>query len=69
MEYLQAMTETLTAPDEVWLNAEKGKGAYDNYTLIRFYRDEGVVVGCKIAGGKVNEIRSWLPLKTKMDSE
>ena len=63
------MTETLTAPDEVWLNAEKGKGAYDNYTLIRFYRDEVVVVCCKIAGGKVNEIRSWFPLKTKMDSE
>ena len=65
VEYLQAMTETLTGPDEIWLNTERGKQTYDNYTLIRYYRDEVVIVCCKIAGGKVNEIRSWFPLETK----
>lgn len=59
------MIETLTVPDKVWLNTEKGKDTYDNYNLIRFYRDEVVVVCCKIAWGKVNEIRSWFPLKQK----
>lgn len=49
MEYLLAMIETLTVPDKVWLNTEKGKDTYDNYNLIRFYRDEVVVVCCKIA--------------------
>ena len=59
------MTETLSDPDEVWINTEKGKSAYDNYTLIRYYRDEVVVVCCKIAGGKVNEVKSWFPLAVK----
>ncbi len=65
VEYLRAMTETLSDPDEVWINTEKGKSAYDNYTLIRYYRDEVVVVCCKIAGGKVNEVKSWFPLAVK----
>lgn len=65
VEYLQAMTETLTAPDEVWLNTERGKSIYDNYTLIRYYRDSVIVVCCKIAGGKVNEVRTWFPLTAK----
>lgn len=63
--YLQAMTETLTDPDEIWINTERGKTVYDNYTLIRYYRDEVIVVCCKIAEGKVNEIRTWFPLTAK----
>lgn len=63
--YLQALPETLIDPDEVWINTEKGKSAYDNYTLIRYYRDEVVVVCCRIIGGTVNEIRSWFPLERK----
>lgn len=65
VEYLQAMTETLIAPDEVWLSTERGKTVYDNYTLIRYYRDEVIVVCCKIVEGKVNEIRTWFPLTAK----
>lgn len=63
--YLQALPETLIDPDEVWINTEKGKSAYDNYTLIQYYRDEVVVVCCRIIGGTVNEIRSWFPLERK----
>ena len=65
VEYLQAMTETLTTPDEVWINTERGKTACENYTMIRYYRDSVVVVCCRIVGGKVNEIRSWFPLVAK----
>ncbi len=65
VDYLQALPETLSDPDEVWINTEKGKSAYDNYTLIRYYRDEVVVVCCRIIGGTVNEVRSWFPLERK----
>ena len=44
---------------------ETGESVYDNYTLIRYYRDSVVVVCCKIAGGKVNEVRTWFPLMAK----
>ncbi|WP_294596282.1 DUF935 family protein [uncultured Rikenella sp.] len=65
VEYLQALPETLNDPDEVWINAERGKSVYDNYTLIRYYRDEVIVVCCKIAGGRINEVRTWFPLAGK----
>lgn len=65
VEYLQAMTETLTTPDEVWLNTERGKAAYENYTMIRYYRDVVIVVCCKIEQGKVNALKTWFPLEMK----
>ena len=65
VEYLQAMAETLTAPDEVWLNTERGKAAYENYTMIRYYQDEVIVVCCKIEQGKVNALKTWFPLEMK----
>lgn len=34
-KYLTALPNALGDPDEVWLNAERGKSVYDNYTAIK----------------------------------
>lgn len=61
--YLTALTDAVKNPSEIWLNSEKpGAGAYDNYTIIKYYRDEVLMVCCRIEGGKVNQVRTWFPL-------
>lgn len=64
--YLQSLPGVLNDPDEIWLNAEYGKKSYDNYTLIKYYSDEIIVINCQITKN-VNTIKSWYPLAKKAD--
>jgi hypothetical protein len=64
--YLDAMKETLDKPDEVWINGLE-TGNFDNFTLIKFYTDEILVVNCRVEGGKVNQVKTWFPLCLKKD--
>lgn len=60
--YLDCVAQVLKNPDEIWLNSEKAGQPYTNYTLVKYYRDEVLVVCCRIENGKTNEIRTWFPL-------
>ena len=65
VEYLDCLSQILKNPDEVWINNERAGKPYDNYTLIKYYRDEVVVVCCRISDGELNTVRTWFPLRMK----
>lgn len=64
-KYLSALPGALRDPDEVWLNAERGKSNYDNYTALKYYADDILVVCCRVNSGTANEVRTWYPLAKK----
>jgi SPP1 gp7 family putative phage head morphogenesis protein len=66
-EYLESLPQTLKAPDEVWINNQRPGAPYDNYTLIKYYQDEVVVVCCRVTKGNVNEVVTWFPLRMKKE--
>ena len=67
VQYLDAMREALHDPDEIWINNENPGQPYNNYTMLKYYRDEIVVACCRIVDGKVNELRTWFPLRMKKE--
>ena len=67
VEYLDCLSQILKNPDEVWINNERAGKPYDNYTLIKYYRDEVVVVCCRISDGELNTVRTWFPLRMKKE--
>lgn len=67
VQYLDAMREALRDPDEIWINNENPGQPYNNYVMLKYYRDEIVVACCRIVDGKVNELRTWFPLRMKKE--
>lgn len=63
--YLESLPQTLKDPDEVWINNQRPGMPYDNYTLIKYYRDDVVVICCRVVDGKVNQVQTWFPLRLK----
>jgi SPP1 gp7 family putative phage head morphogenesis protein len=65
--YLDAMTETLKAPDEVWFNAAT-KGDKDNMISIKYYKDKTLIVVSSVQGNKVYEVNTWYDLTEKKET-
>lgn len=61
VEYLNAMKETLLQPDEIWLNGS----ALNEFRMVKFYKDDALVVIAKVEGGKVNTVQTWFPMAKK----
>jgi len=61
VEYLDAMKETLSTPDEVWVNTLQ-TGSFDNFISMKFYGDQTVVVISRIENGRVSEVKTWFPM-------
>ncbi len=64
---LDAIADVVKTPSEVWLNNEQPGRPYENYTIIKYYTDEIMVVCCRITGGQMNEIRTWYPMRLKRE--
>lgn len=65
--YLDAMIDTVKNPSEIWINDERAGLPYDNYTIIKYYRDEIMVVCCRVIDGKLNQVRTWYPVYMKKE--
>jgi SPP1 gp7 family putative phage head morphogenesis protein len=59
-----AMKETIISPDEIWLNNNMSD-AYDNYNLLKFYKDKVIVVNYKVEGGKLL-LKTWYEMVTDL---
>ena len=58
---LGSIGDVLKSPDEVWLN-NYGTAKFDHYNYIRFYKDKGVNVVCKIENERI-EIKTWFEIR------
>ena len=56
--YLDSIKEIIANPDEVWLN-DYIKGKYDNFILIKYYKDNAIAVICRVNDGKIYEVNTW----------
>lgn len=65
VKYLDALEQALNTPDEIWINDYINEGVFDNYTFIKYYKDEILVVCCRVEKGMVNELKTWFPLTMK----
>lgn len=57
---LNALEETLSMPDEVWLNDYAGE--FDNMCYIKYYQGKAIAVTCSVKEGKVYEVRTWFEI-------
>lgn len=55
------MLDAVTAPDEVWINLNKSN-YFNQFTMIRYYRDVAIVVNASIEKGTVYRIKTWYDL-------
>lgn len=67
MQYLDAMQETLHNPDEIY---GTGSESMDTKTLIKYFKDEIMVVICSVKQGQVGsngvfEVKTWFPMTMK----
>lgn len=58
---LQGMIDTVAAPDEVWINMNKSN-YFNQFTMIRYYKDVAVVVNASIEKGTVYRVKTWYDL-------
>jgi SPP1 gp7 family putative phage head morphogenesis protein len=56
-----ALKETLINPDEIWLN-DDGSSLFDNFSLIRYYKETAVVTNYKVEKGKM-VLKLWEEMK------
>jgi SPP1 gp7 family putative phage head morphogenesis protein len=61
VEYLNSLKDIIANPDEVWLN-DYIKGRYDNFVLIKYYKDYALAAICRVNEGKVYEVNTWFKI-------
>lgn len=59
---LKAMNDTISQPDEVWINGTQGGKELDNLIYIRYYQDKTMVVVGDIQNGNASAVKSWFTL-------
>jgi SPP1 gp7 family putative phage head morphogenesis protein len=65
--YLDALTETVQTPDEVWMNIAT-KGGKDNMISIKYYKDKTIVVVSSIKNNRIYQINTWYDLAEKKET-
>lgn len=58
---LKGMLDTVSAPDEVWINANRSN-YFNQFTMIRYYKDVAVVVNVSIQKGTAYRVKTWFNL-------
>ena len=58
MPYLKSVSETLSTPDEVWINGVKSD-SFDQYVFVKYYSDIAMLVVTKINNGTLYEVITW----------
>ena len=58
---LKGMLDTVSAPDEVWINLNKSN-YFNQFTMIRYYKDVAVVVNVSIEKGTAYRVKTWFDL-------
>jgi hypothetical protein len=59
------MEETLRQPDEVWVN-EHGGRLYDNFVMVKYYRDKAICVVGKVSRGEYT-VTTWFEISGGVD--
>lgn len=61
VQLLGNLRDIIANPDEVWLN-DYIKGKYDNFVLIKYYKDHSLAAICRVNEGKVYEVNTWFKI-------
>jgi len=62
---LKAMQETLSQPDEVWINGAPGSKDLNNLIYIKYYQDKTMVVVGDIQKSNATALKSWFTMTEK----
>lgn len=68
VQYLACIRDVVKNPDEIWINNERAGTSYNNYTIIKYYQDEILVVCCRLDRDNINQVRTWFPLRMKKET-
>lgn len=60
---LDCMVETLSSPDEVWINDYVKGGEFRNMNFIRFYAGKVINVVCEVKNGTVYQVSTWFEIE------
>lgn len=60
--HLEAMSQTLQTPDEVWINGDKGSKDINNFIYIKYYQDQTMIVVGGINKGQASQVNTWFTL-------
>lgn len=60
---LDCIAETLSCPDEVWINDYVKGGEFRNMNFIRFYAGKVVNVVCEVKNGTVYQVSTWFEIE------
>lgn len=64
---LQAMQQTMSQPDEVWINGSQGSQDLNNLVYIKYYQDKTMIVLGDIQKSQASTINSWFTLTEKKE--
>ena len=60
---LDCIAETLSSPDEVWINDYVKGGEFRNMNFIRFYAGKAINVVCEVKNGTVYQVSTWFDIE------
>jgi len=61
---IQAASEALKMPDEVWINGD-AKNGFSELVSLKYYRDATVAVTSVVRGGRIYQVKSWSVVNEK----
>lgn len=60
---LDCLVETLSSPDEVWINDYIKGGEFRNMNFIKFYAGKVINVVCEVKNGTVYQVSTWFEIE------
>lgn len=60
---LDCLVDTLSSPDEVWINDYVKGGEFRNMNFIKFYAGKVINVVCEVKNGTVYQVSTWFEIK------